>query len=112
VNGKNNPLLLDPVFARQYIQQRHSWLIDKQSLCAKCRLQLGKHLLDHQAQNAANQINISEQPAINCQCHHYQCDNESDLISDNQFDDLTSKDLIKLQQALHAQKIKRLKHKI
>ncbi len=39
----DNPLLFDPIFARQYITERQSWLINKQSMCAKCELQLGEH---------------------------------------------------------------------
>jgi hypothetical protein len=48
----DNPLLFDPVFARRYISERKNWLINKQSMCAKCKLQLGEHLIDHYAQNA------------------------------------------------------------
>jgi hypothetical protein len=52
----DNPLLLDPIFARLYITERQSWLINKQSMCAKCKLQLGEHLISNQAENAANKI--------------------------------------------------------
>jgi hypothetical protein len=31
----DNPLLFNPNFARQYIKERQSWLINKQSMCAK-----------------------------------------------------------------------------
>jgi hypothetical protein len=44
----DNPLLFDPDFARCYISERCSWFINKQSTCAKCKLKLGEHLLDHQ----------------------------------------------------------------
>jgi hypothetical protein len=67
----DNPLLLDPIFAHQFIKECQSWLINKQSMCAKCKLQLGEHLLNHQAQNSANKIDISNEAAINCQCQHY-----------------------------------------
>jgi len=43
----DNPLLFDPIFATQYIKERQSWLINKQSMCAKCKLQLGEHLVDN-----------------------------------------------------------------
>ncbi len=39
----DNPLLFEPIFARQYIQECKSWLINKQSVCAKFKLQLGQH---------------------------------------------------------------------
>jgi hypothetical protein len=39
----DNPLLFNPIFVRQYIAERKSRLINKQSMCAKCKLQLGKH---------------------------------------------------------------------
>ncbi len=37
----DNPLLFDPIFASRYIKERKNWLINKQSMCAKCKLQLG-----------------------------------------------------------------------
>jgi hypothetical protein len=52
----DNPLLFDPIFARCYITERKNWLINKQSMCAKCKLQLGQHLINHNAQNAADTI--------------------------------------------------------
>ncbi len=55
----DNPLLFDPVFARCYINKRKSWLINKQSMCTKCKLQLGEHLIPHQAQTAENTISDS-----------------------------------------------------
>jgi hypothetical protein len=62
----DNPLLFDPNFARQFIKERQSWLINKQSMCAKCKLQLGQHLADNQAQNDAQASN-----SIHQQCHHF-----------------------------------------
>jgi hypothetical protein len=62
----DNPLLFNPNFARQYIKERTSWLINKQSMCAKCKLQLGEHLMDNQAQNDAPSSNNIHQ-----QCHHF-----------------------------------------
>ncbi len=35
----DNPLLFDPNFARQFIKERQSWLVNKQPMCAKCKLQ-------------------------------------------------------------------------
>jgi hypothetical protein len=59
----DNPLLFDPLFARQYIKERQSWLINKQSMCTKCKLQLGEHLLDNQAANTSS--------SIHQQCHDF-----------------------------------------
>jgi len=39
----DNPLLFNPIFARQYIKERQSWLINKQPMCEKCKLQIEKH---------------------------------------------------------------------
>jgi len=55
----DNPLLFDPTFARRYIAERCSWLINKQSTCTKCKLQLGKHLLYHQGHNTASKIDTN-----------------------------------------------------
>jgi hypothetical protein len=95
----DNPLLFNPNFARQYIKERQSWLINKQSMCAKCKLQLGEHLIDNQAQN--------EQPSshgIHQQCHHFNqqahSDSANDANSDFPFQELNSKELINLQNAL------------
>ncbi len=55
----DNPLLFNPIFARRYITERKNWLINKESMCAKCKLQLGKHLINHNLQNAANTISDS-----------------------------------------------------
>jgi hypothetical protein len=42
----DNPLLLDPNFVCQYIKEPQAWLINKQSMRAKCKLQLGQHITD------------------------------------------------------------------
>jgi hypothetical protein len=68
-------------------------------------LQLSEHLFDHQVQNNAKGIEISEHVncAINCQCNHYISNNlnapgnSSDAYKFDNF----SNDLIKIQQALH-----------
>jgi hypothetical protein len=94
----DNPLLLDPIFARQYIKERQSWLINKQSICAKCKLQLGEHLLDNQA--ASN--------SIHHQCHDFSksakiniATSDKKKFSDNfPFQELNSKELIKKQNEL------------
>ena len=39
----DNPLLFNPIFAKQYIKERQSWLINKQPMCEKCKLQIEKH---------------------------------------------------------------------
>ena len=82
-----NPLLFDPIFARHYIHKRKNCLINKQSMCSKCKLQLGKHLINHNAQNAANSISDSS-------------DSLQFLISKQFFDEATSKDLIKIQEMI------------
>ncbi len=56
-------------------------------MCAKCKLQLGEHLINHSAQNAANTISISSASL------QY-------LISQQFFDQATSKDLIKIQKLI------------
>jgi hypothetical protein len=85
----DNPLLFDPTFARMYINERKSWLINKQSMCTKCKLQLSEHLINHQAQLMANTIDTSS-------------DSVQFLISQNFFDEGTSnsKDLIKIQELI------------
>jgi len=94
VNGNknirsDNPLLFNPNFARQYIKERQSWLINKQS---KCNLQLGEHLMDNQAQNEAPSSN-----SIHQQCHHFNQQAQNDNFP---FQEFNSKELIKLQNAL------------
>jgi len=56
-------------------------------MCAKCKLQLGEHLIDHNAQNAANLISAAS-------------DSLQNLISKQIFDYATSKDLIKIQKLI------------
>jgi hypothetical protein len=92
----DNPLLFDPLFARQYIKERQSWLINKQSMCAKCKLQLGEHLLDNQAASSS----------IHQQCHDFSNNDEipkSDakvFIDNFPFQELNSKELIEKQNEL------------
>ena len=59
----DNPLLFNPVFVRQYIQEYKPRQINKQSVCTKCKLQLSKHLIINQVQNDTQnaQISSSEQ---------------------------------------------------
>jgi hypothetical protein len=87
----DNPLLFDTNFARQYIKECKSWLINKQSMCAKCKLQLGKHLLDNQVQNEAPTSH-----SIHQQCHHFnqkaQSDSANDAQSDFPFQEFNSKE--------------------
>jgi hypothetical protein len=94
----DNPLLFDPNFARQYIAERKSRLINKQSMCAKCKLQLGEHLIDNQNANTSN--------SIHQQCHDFQQrqnmpNSDSDNFLDNfSFQELNSKELIEKQNQL------------
>jgi hypothetical protein len=64
---------------------------------AKCKLKLGEHLLDHQAQNNTNGVTLSDYCAINRQCHDCKIDTVEKLIDKPQFDNFTVNDLIKLQ---------------
>ncbi len=91
----DNPLLFDPIFACQYIKERQSLLINKQSVCAKCKLQLGQHIVNNQAQNEAPVSN-----SIHQQCHHFnQTHNpsEKDAFPTQEFN---SKELINIQNSL------------
>jgi hypothetical protein len=83
----DNPLLFDPVFARHYISKRKNWLINKQSMSAKCKLQFDKHLINNNTQNAANLISDYS-------------DSLQYLISQKFFDEVTSKDLIKIHELI------------
>ncbi len=56
-------------------------------MCAKCKLQLGEHLIDHNEQNAANLISAASDLLQN-------------LLSKQIFDEATSKDLFKIQQMI------------
>jgi hypothetical protein len=93
----DNPLLFDPIFARQYVKERQVWLINKQSMWAKCKLQLGQHLADNQAQNDAPASN-----SIHQQCNHFNPtvnSNEKDAFP---FQHFNSKELLNVQNSLHA----------
>jgi hypothetical protein len=96
----DNPLLFDQAFAHQFIKERKSWLINKQSMCAKWQFQLGKHLINHQVDNSANTINIDENVSHGHQCHHFKSDLMHDLIDPFPFQELNSKQLINLQNLL------------
>jgi hypothetical protein len=80
----DNPLLFDPVFAKRYIAERKSWLIHKQSMCARCKLQFGEHLIEQNVHNAANLISAAS-------------DSLQNLITKQFFDEATSKDLLHIQ---------------
>ncbi len=77
----DNPLLFDPVFTKRYIAERKSWLINEQSMCARCKLQFGEHLIEQNMQNAANLISATS-------------DSLQNLITKQFFDEATSKDLL------------------
>jgi Integrase core domain len=59
----------------------------KQSMCARCKLQFGEHLIEQNTQNAANLISAANDPLQN-------------LITKQFFDEATSKDLLKIQQLI------------
>jgi hypothetical protein len=94
----DNPLLFDQAFARQYIKERRSWLINKQLRCAKCKNHLDEHLINHPAENSANKI--SDNASYGRQCQHFNSDSTQDLINPFPFQELNSKELINLQKAL------------
>ncbi len=83
----DNPLLFDPVFAKRYIAERKSWLINKQSMCARCKLQFGEHLIKQNVQNAANLISATS-------------DSLQNLITKKFFDEATSKELLQIQKLI------------
>jgi hypothetical protein len=56
-------------------------------MCAKCKFQLGEHLIDHNSQNAANLISDAS-------------DSVQNLLSKQFFVEVTLKDLIKIQQMI------------
>jgi len=67
-------------------------------MCAKCKLQLGQHLADNQAQNDA-----PTSSSIHQQCHHFNKNSNSSEISDKDafpFQEFNSKELIMIQNAL------------
>ena len=69
---------------RRYIAERKSCLVNKQAMCARCKLQYGEHLIDQNAQNTANLINAAD-------------DSLQNLISKQFFDEATFKDLLQVQ---------------
>ncbi len=83
----DNPLLFDPVFAKCYIAERKSCLIKNQSMCARCKLQFGEHLIEQNKQNDTNLISAAS-------------DSLKDLLTKQFFDEATSKDLLKIQQLI------------
>jgi len=94
----DNPLLFNPNFARQYIAERKSWLINKQSMCAKCKLQLGEHLIDNQNANASS---------FQHQCHDFEsnADIKNSATNNFPFQELNSQELIKKQDELRQQNL-------
>jgi hypothetical protein len=75
------------VFAKRYIAERKSWLINKQSMCARCKSQFGEHLIEQNTQNAANLISAAS-------------DSLQNLITKQFFDGATSKDLLHIQKLI------------
>jgi hypothetical protein len=78
----DNPLLFNPNFARQYINERQSWLINKQPMCEKCKLQIEKHysqnistLFKEHKINVHSKTEMPENEAatnsIHQQCHDF-----------------------------------------
>jgi hypothetical protein len=76
-------------------------------MCAKCKLQMGKHLVEHQTQLlTTNGVQISTEDhndcTINCQGHHYFNNDVSENKGDAQtYESLNFKKFIKLQKVLH-----------
>jgi hypothetical protein len=70
--------------------------------CAKCKLKLGKHLLDHQEHHSANKIDTNSDSAIHKQCYNYKRDHTNNFSDQDKFDEFTYNDLIKIQQVLRA----------
>jgi hypothetical protein len=89
----DNPLLFDPIFARQYMKV----VAHQQSACAKCKLQLGQHLVDNQAQNGAAASKISSSTSIHQQCHNFDINQSHNQMDAQKFDSMSSAELIKLQ---------------
>ena len=109
----DNPLLFDPIFARQYIKERNSWLINKQSMCAKCKLsQNAATLFKEQKNNVHSKTETPETKlasnSIHQQCHDFSNSDEipiaksdAKVFTDNfPFQELNSKELIKKQNDL------------
>ncbi len=76
-------------------------------MCAKCKLQLGQHFIDNQAQNDAATAN-----SMHLQYHNFQSNENLSVKDASKFDNLNSKELIKLQNALRQSNnlISRLTH--
>ena len=104
----DNLLLFDPIFARQYIKERQSWLINKQSMCAKCKLsQNAATLFKEQKNNVHSKTETPEtKPAsssIHQQCHDFSNSDEIPIVksdakvfTDNfPFQELNSKEINK-----------------
>jgi hypothetical protein len=72
------------VFTKRYIAEQKSWLVNKQSMCARCKLQYSEHLINQNAQNTANLINAAD-------------DSLQNLISKQFFDEAMFKDLLQVQ---------------
>jgi hypothetical protein len=71
-------------------------------VCTKCKLQLGQHLIDNKAQNEAAASNISPSSAhIHQQCHNFDMDDSLYSNVAQNFDFLSSNELIKLQNQMH-----------
>ncbi len=93
----DNPLLFDPIFSCQYIKESQTWLINKQSMCAKCKLQLGQHLANNQVQNAAPASN-----SINQLCENFKQTDNSNEKDAFPFQHFNFQELINVQNSLHA----------
>jgi hypothetical protein len=111
----DNPLLFDPNFARQFIKERQSWLINKQSTCAKCNLsQNADTSFKEQKNNVHPKTETPEQnPASNSihqQCHDFSkndkipfAKSDAEVFTDNfPFQEFNSKELINIQNVLRA----------
>jgi hypothetical protein len=93
----DNPLLFDPIYARQYIKECHLWFVNKQSMCAKCKLKLGEHLIAHQnTQPTSNSIQISQtstselQQIKNSQSSNFNA--SANLIKDANYSDFITRE--------------------
>jgi hypothetical protein len=117
----DNPLLFNPIFARQYIKERQSWLINKQPMCEKCKLQMEKQYSQNVSTLFKEQkINVhskTEMPAnkaapysIHQQCHDFSnsdkipiARSDANVFTDKfPFQELNSQELIKTQNELRA----------
>jgi hypothetical protein len=64
---------------------------------------MGEHLLDHQVLHSANTIDSNTEKTLHKQCFNYKSEISDNYSDPNKFDELTSKDLLKIQQTLHTQ---------